>query len=125
MKELVIKKCLKCGAMVEVIRDCECDDCGIKCCGQEMKEIVANSSDGAVEKHKPTYVIDGNSIIVSVNHVMDDDHYIEWICLLTGKKEEYRFLRPGEVARVEFNKEDNGKLYSYCNKHGLWVEDIK
>ena len=32
-------KCMKCGAMVEVIKDCTCDDCGIKCCGETMKEI--------------------------------------------------------------------------------------
>ena len=29
-KELIIKKCQKCGAMVKVIEDCHCDNCGIK-----------------------------------------------------------------------------------------------
>lgn len=125
MKELVIRKCMSCGAIVKVLKDCTCDDCGIICCNKPMKEIKANDSDGAVEKHKPTYTVDGDKLVVSVNHVMDEDHYIEWICLLTDNTEEYFYLKPGENPVVKFNKVPNGKIYSYCNKHGLWVEDIK
>ena len=33
--ELIIKKCLKCGALVEVINDCNCNECGITCCGNQ------------------------------------------------------------------------------------------
>ncbi len=125
MKELVIKECLKCKATVKVIKDCKCDDCGITCCGNQMKEIKANVSDGAVEKHKPTYTFDGEFLVVTVNHVMDEEHYIEWICLLTDNKEEYVYLKPGDNPTIKFNKVKSGKIYSYCNKHGLWVEDIK
>ena len=125
MKELLIKKCPKCGATVKVIVDCKCDDCGIKCCGEPMKTIKANDSDGAIEKHKPTYTVDKDKLKVSVNHVMDQEHYIEWICLLTDDKEEYIYLNPGDDSSVEFTKVSSGKLYSYCNKHGLWVEEIK
>ena len=123
MKELVIKKCLKCGAMVKVIKDCTCDDCGIKCCGEQMKEVKANSLDAAIEKHKPTYEFTGDKLIVTVNHVMEDDHYIEWICLLTDDKEEYAYLK-GEPKAI-FDKVQKGKIYAYCNKHGLWVTDIE
>ena len=125
MKELVIKKCLKCGATVKVIKDCTCDDCGIKCCGEPMKEVKANSSDGKVEKHKPTYTIKDNYLYVFVDHAMDEDHYIEWICLLTDDKEEYVYLKPGDESTVIFDRVKNGKIYSYCNKHGLWVETIE
>ena len=125
MKELTIKKCSKCGAIVKVIKDCTCDDCGIKCCGEPMKEIRANSSDGAVEKHKPTYTFENDKLIVTINHVMDEDHFIEWICLLTDNKEEYVYLKPNEHPSAIFDRVNSGKLYSYCNKHGLWVTDIK
>lgn len=123
--DLIIKKCFKCGATVKVIHDCTCNDCGITCCGTLMKEIKANISDGAIEKHKPTYVVDGDNLIVTVNHVMDNDHYIEWIMLFTDDKEEYRYLKPGENAKVIFSNVSSGKIYSYCNKHGLWMEEIK
>ena len=125
MKELVIKKCMKCGALVKIIKDCNCDNCTITRCNEPMKELKANSTDGAVEKHKPTYEKVDNNIVVNVDHVMDKDHYIEWICLLTDNEEEYVYLKPGEKAQVTFNNVKEGKLYSYCNKHGLWTQDIK
>ena len=28
MEKLIIKKCSKCGALVEVLKDCSCDNCG-------------------------------------------------------------------------------------------------
>ena len=125
MKELVIKKCLKCGALVKVIRDCECNDCGIKCCGEQMKEIKANSVDASIEKHKPTYTTQNDKLVVTVNHVMDEDHYIEWICLLTSNKEEYVYLKPGDEPKAIFDNVNSGKIDSSCNKHGLWETDIK
>ena len=79
MKELVIKKCLKCGALAEVLQDCKCENCGIKCCGQEMFSLVPNSVDAAFEKHVPTYQVVGDEVLVKVNHVMEEEHYIEWI----------------------------------------------
>ena len=125
MKELVIKKCHKCGALVKVIKDCTCDNCGINCCNEPMKELKANESDGNVEKHKPTYTKKDNKLTVTVNHVMEEGHYIEWICLLTDKEEKYIYLNPDEEPTVTFDNVNEGKIYSYCNKHGLWVEDIK
>ena len=44
MKDLVIKKCFKCGALVNVLNDCTCEDCGIKCCNATMKEISEEES---------------------------------------------------------------------------------
>lgn len=41
--ELLVKKCKSCGAMVKVIKDCNCQGCGIKCCDETMEALVANS----------------------------------------------------------------------------------
>jgi len=123
MKELVIKKCQKCGATVKVIEDCHCNDCGINCCNEPMKALKTNSTDGAIEKHKPEYTIKDDKLIVNVNHVMDSDHYIEWLCLLTDDREEYVYLK--DEPKATFDKVTNGKIYAYCNKHGLWVTEIK
>ena len=38
MKDLIIKKCMSCGAVVKVIEDCNCP-CGIECCGEKMIEL--------------------------------------------------------------------------------------
>lgn len=39
MEKLIIKKCSKCGALVEVLKDCSCDNCGIVCCGEKWKKL--------------------------------------------------------------------------------------
>ena len=88
-----------------------------------MVVVRPNSVDAAFEKHVPNYEEKDGKIIATVNHVMDEDHYIEWIAFVGENKEETVYLKPGEEARVEFSKM-NGKIYSYCNKHGLWVKEI-
>lgn len=123
MKELILKKCTDCGAIVKVINDCECDNCGIMCCGKEMVEIKPNSTDAVIEKHVPTYEIIDDKIVVKVNHVMEDEHYIEWICFVTEDSEEYTYLKPNSEAIATYDKKE-GTLYSYCNKHGLWIQEI-
>jgi len=125
MEKLMLKKCFECGALVRVIHPCHCDDCGIVCCGKSMEEVKVNSVDASFEKHVPTYeVVDGN-IIVTVNHVMEEDHYIEWISLVSAAGEECIYLKPGVDAKVTFYHKTNGILYAYCNKHGLWENEIK
>lgn len=124
MKELLIKKCLKCGAQIEVLKDCNCNDCGIMCCGEQMKDVKFNSVDAAVEKHIPTYEIKNNEIIVTVNHVMEEEHYIEWICYKTSKKEMYTYFNKGEDATTIFPYNGKGYIYSSCNKHGIWKNSI-
>lgn len=116
----MLKRCLKCGAIVEVIKDCTCKDCGIKCCGQEMTEVKANSVDASFEKHIPTYEVVGEYVVVTVNHVMESDHFIEYIGLESDKINAKKFFKTGEVAKAIFPYVKGSKLSSYCNKHGLW-----
>ena len=124
MTKLIIKKCLKCGAIIKMLKECNCNDCGIVCCGNEMVEIIPNSVDASFEKHVPMYEIKNDKIVVNINHVMDNDHYIEWICFVTENGENYVYLEPNQDAIAIF-KESKGILYSYCNKHGLWMNEIK
>ena len=124
MKELVIKKCTKCGAMVQVLEECNCP-CGIMCCGEEMKALVPNSADAAVEKHVPTYEISEGKIFVTVNHVMEEDHYIEWIAFVYDNKTVFKYLKPGKEAKAHCKYKKGMTVYSYCNKHGLWKKDVE
>ena len=79
--------------------------------------------DAAFEKHIPNYEIVGDNIVVTVNHVMDDDHFIEWVAFVGENKEEFVYFKPEEEINVKF-KNSKGKIYSYCNKHGLWIKEI-
>lgn len=125
MEKLIIKKCLKCGALVKVLRDCTCKNCGIKCCDEDMKVLVPNSVDAAIEKHIPTYEIKDGKIFITVNHVMEEEHYIEWISMYFGDKEYTTHLEFGKPAVAEYKYIPGSTIYAYCNKHGLWKKEVE
>lgn len=101
------------------------------CCGKPMRELHANSVDAAQEKHVPAFKEEGNLVKVvvgSVPHPMEDDHYIEWIYLLTDKGAQIKYLHPHDAPAAEFALSEDEvaiAVYAYCNKHGLWKANIE
>ena len=122
MSELKLKRCLKCNNLIEVINN---SNSTIMCCGEQMQEVVSNQNIEIQEKHIPNYEKVGDKLIVTVKHVMEDDHYIEWL-MVKGKNITYKKqLMPHEKAILEVPYEEGAYLYSYCNKHGLWQNKVK
>ena len=120
-----LKKCMKCGALVETIKDCTCENCGVQCCGEPMVELKENSVECSIEKHLPVYEIEANYIVVTVNHVMEGDHFIEFIAFenngVVGKK----YFKPGNEIKAVFPYVKGSKIFAYCNKHGLWSKVVE
>ncbi len=122
-KNMGIYKCEICGNIVEVLHS---GDGELVCCGQPMKEMVANTVDAAKEKHVPVIEKTPNGYLVkigSVPHPMEEKHYIEWIELTAGGKSYRKFLKPGEKPEAEFclcGNETDVSAREYCNIHGLW-----
>ena len=91
-----------------------------------METLVANTSDGALEKHVPVVKVSGNNVEVivgEVKHPMLDEHYIMWIHIYTTLKELHFDLKPNDEPKIIFVKEDNEEILdvlAYCNLHGLW-----
>ncbi|WP_066714419.1 desulfoferrodoxin family protein [Clostridium sp. Marseille-P299] len=116
--------CKHCGNIVEVIHS---SGAPLTCCGDNMTALVANTSDGATEKHVPVFEIDGNVVKVtvgSVEHPMLAEHHIAWIYLKTDKGTQRKKLTVGEKPYAEFALTDDEtvlEVYEYCNLHGLWV----
>lgn len=115
-----ICKCNVCGNVIEIL-----DDNGgqLVCCGEEMENMIPESSDGVREKHVPVITKDGNEIIVSVGsvkHPMDDDHYINWIALVNGDMVTRVNLNPSDEPEARFPYVEGSIVYAYCDKHGLW-----
>ncbi len=124
-KELKIRQCVKCGAIIKVLEDCKCGGCGIQCCGEKMRELIPNSVDAAIEKHVPTYEVKDGKIHIKVNHVMEEEHYIEWISIVFGDKECTTYLEPGKDAKAHCKYVPGATIYAYCNKHGLWKIEVE
>lgn len=86
-----------------------------------VNELKSNDVDASFEKHVPQMKKIDNTVEVFVNHVMDDDHFIEWILVDYGTKQIIQHFVPGDVPKIIVDYQDGMKAYSYCNKHSLWV----
>ena len=119
-------KCERCGKIVGVINDTPVPT---MCCGEAMKELTANTTDGATEKHVPVITIDGNTVTVvvgSAEHPMLEAHYIQWIALETKQGAQRKSLVPGAAPKAVFALAEGDEVvcaYEYCNLHGLWKAD--
>ena len=91
-----------------------------------MQELIPGTVDASLEKHVPVYKVENNKVIVNVGsvvHPMIEEHYIEWVSLVTNKGVERKFLKPNEEPTVSFvilEDEKVEEVYAYCNLHGLW-----
>ena len=65
-----------------------------------------------------------DEIFVKVNHVMEKEHYIEWVALVKDNKEYTVNLYPEQNAECRFKYIPGSTIYAYCNKHGLWKKDV-
>ena len=98
------------------------------CCGEPMKEIIANTVDAAVEKHIPVYEQKGEAVNVtvgSVEHPMLEEHYIEWIMVYQDGQTQRVQLDPKCFPKAEFrvNPTRPFQIFAHCNIHGLWKAD--
>ena len=104
--------CEDCKSIVELV---DGGDTSIDCCGGKLKELKANTSDGATEKHVPEVEINGNIATVkvgSVFHPMTDAHYIGWVALFTNEGVYRKKLEPGKDPVVKFLLSDSEKISS-------------
>ena len=121
--EMKFYRCKKCGQMVAIVKK---KGCPIMCCGEPMEEIVAGTSDGALEKHVPVFEVKDNKVYVSVGaveHPMSEEHYIEWIALQTKNGNQRKALKPGDAPKAVFallEDDEVEAVYAYCNLHSLF-----
>ena len=116
-----IYKCSVCGNIIEVLY---AGGGTLVCCGKPMELQVENTVDASKEKHVPVIEKTSDGILVkvgSVEHPMEEKHYIMWIELNVDGKVYKQFLKPGDKPQALFKVEGN-VLYAreYCNLHGLW-----
>lgn len=118
--------CEHCGNIIAMVED---RGVPVMCCGQKMTELIAGTTDAAVEKHVPVVAVNGSKVTVtvgSVPHPMMDKHYIQWISVETNQGVQRKKLTPESEPKAEFalaEGETVEAVYAYCNLHGLWKAD--
>lgn len=119
--------CKHCGNIITLLED---SGVPVVCCGENMKELTANTTDGAQEKHVPAVEKGGNKLSVAVGsvlHPMLPEHHIAWIYLQTNLGGQFKYLEVGAEPKAEFvlsEGETPVAAFEYCNLHGLWKAAI-
>lgn len=115
-------KCEICGNVVEVLY---AGAQALVCCGQEMEKLEAFIEDVGKEKHVPVVETSSDGIKVkvgSIDHPMEEKHYIAFIEVLTEDCVLRKELKPGGKPEALFRIQKNEvkEVREYCNIHGLW-----
>ena len=119
--------CKHCGNIIGMI---EPSGVPVVCCGENMAELVPNTSDGAAEKHVPVVKVSGTKVTVeigSVPHPMTEAHHISWVYIQTEKGGQRKNLDFTGEPSVSFALTEYDKMltaFAYCNLHGLWKADV-
>ena len=126
MKNTKFYICPTCGNIVEMIHDSGVNPV---CCGQKMTELIPNTVEASGEKHIPVVTVEGSVVTVnvgSVDHPMQDVHYIEWVEIVTENGSQRKALSPSEAPKAVFHLGEDKPVavYAYCNLHGLWKTEL-
>lgn len=122
--DIDLRICEKCHAIINVLKDCTCDNCGIKCCGETMSKIYTNEV--AVDnKHIPEILRIEDEMYVKLNHPMTKEHYISYVFKVRDNAIKRYTLYPEQDAELRFKYEPESTIYIYCNIHGLFKLDVE
>lgn len=113
-------RCNVCGNIVNIDKEGAGE---LHCCSMPMQLLKENTQEAATEKHIPEVHETDTGIKVVVGeviHPMDDDHFIEWIDVITQDGVMRKYLNPGDEPVAHFPVTNYIRVRAYCNLHGLW-----
>ena len=108
--------CPACGNIIHTMGDSV--NC---CCGITLTAIEATAEN---ERHTMTCEKIDDEIYVTVTHGMTKEHYMSFIAYVTDNRCEIVKLYPEQKAEARFLYRGKGRLYAFCNLHGLFGKDI-
>lgn len=108
--------CSECGNIMTSTGNAE-----LSCCGRKLEALVP-------EKANETHVLQLETIedewYFETSHEMTKAHYISFIAFVTGEKMYLVKQYPEWGIHLRLPKMGHGKLYHYCNQHGLFYQII-
>ena len=90
----------------------------ISCCGIQLPALEAEEPDEAHGIHVERIE---DEIYVLVDHPMSKQHSLSFIAYMTPDDCEIRALYPEGGADARFFFRGHGRVYAYCNQHGLFM----
>ena len=122
-ERLEIYKCEVCGNIVEILHGGKGQ---LYCCGKPMLLLPEKTEDEGREKHIPVIENTETGRVIKVGaipHPMLENHYIEWLDVVTEHCVKRHFFLPGDEPRIEMKCDCKIiKVREHCNVHGLWAK---
>ena len=115
MKRTKFYVCEHCGSVVHGAGEFQ-----IICCGKPVKALIAQSTD---DTHSINVTEIEGDFYIEFNHEMTKEHYVGFVAYVSFDRVLTVRLYPEQDAAVRFPKMYRGKLYYYCNNHGLFVSE--
>ena len=109
--------CPICGNVIQTTGEAVISCCGITLPPQEAEETDSD--------HTINMEVVEDEYYVTVDHPMDKTHYISFLCAVADQSIQFVKLYPEQEAETRFKINRVDRIYAYCNRHGLYVLDLK
>ena len=112
MKRTKFYVCPHCGSFLQGTGNGQ-----VVCCGKQLEALTAVSAD---DEHTINISEIEDDFYIEFNHEMTKEHYISFVSYVRFDRVLTIKLYPEQDSAVRFPKMYGGKLYYYCNTHGLF-----
>lgn len=114
MKRIKFYVCSNCGNVITSTGQSE-----IACCGRKLEALVENKED---ENHQMNIEEIENDYYLTISHEMIKSHFISFVAYVKFDRVLLIKLYPEQDPQIRFPQMSGGKIYIYCNQHGLIVK---
>ena len=94
----------------------------IICCGITLPPLEAEIPD---TDHTISLEPVEDEYYVTVEHPMTKTHYISFLAAVSDQRIQFVKLYPEGEAAARFKVDRVERIYAYCNRHGMFVLDLK
>ena len=117
MKKTKFFVCPQCGGIMQGVGECQ-----VVGCGKPLEGLTAKVVD---DEHEIRVSEIEDDFYIEFNHEMTKAHYISFVAFVRFDRVLTVKLYPEQEGAVRFPRMYGGKLYFYCNEHGLFVYQAK
>ena len=117
MKKCKFYVCPVCGNAIQATGEAV-----ITCCGITLPPLEAEIPDPV---HTISLEVVEDEYYVTVDHPMTKTHYISFLAAVSDQNVQFTKLYPEGDAATRFKINRVERIYAYCNRHGMFLLDLK